>query len=572
VRSGIRTVLIATAAALAVVAVFVLATLPPATVRLAVSLPPHVLAGGYHVHSNRSDGTGTIEEIARAAARAGLQFVILTDHGDGTRPPLAPAWIDGVLVVDAVELSTAAGHLVALGLSAPAPYPLAGESRDVIEDVHRLGGLAVIAHPDSSAPGLRWRGNNAPVDGFEWLNADSEWRDERPMRLIGTALRSFVRPSEAVVALFSRPERTLQRWDRPGQRPRFGLAALDAHARIPGWDDGDDAAGEEAGTTVLARPSYEQMFRAVAQVVVLDAPPTGDGPADAARLLGAIRAGRTYSVTRGLAWPAELTFVAVAGESVVAMGGQVPAGDPVTYRASVSGVDDVELRLLRNAEPIGHGRGAVAVDQPGDGADRAAYRVEAYLPGREFPWIVSNPIYAGFAATPLPPVAEGPTEAGERLSLMEGVEWRVERDPSSAGRIDREGGDLGLVFQLGPGVPSGQFVALVAPVDESAGYRHVEFVGRASRPMRISVQVRLPGRQGGQRWGRSVYLDPTPRLVRLPLEDLRPIGPATSQRPIVARIQSVLFVIDTLNARPGADGTVTLTDVALGLGDVGGGG
>lgn len=535
-------------------------------------MPPHVLAGGYHLHSNRSDGTGTVEAIARAAGRAGLQFVILTDHGDGTRPPLAPAWIDGVLVVDAVELSTASGHLVALGLFGSAPYPLAGESRDVIEDVHRLGGLAVIAHPDSPGASLRWRGNNAPVDGFEWLNADSEWRDERPMRLIATILRSFVRPSESVAALFSRPERTLQRWDRPGQRPRFGLAALDAHARIPGWDDGGDAAGEETGTTILARPSYEQMFRAVAQVVVLDAPPTGDGPADAARLLGAIRAGRTYSVTRAFAWPATLTFGAVAGESVVPMGGQVPVGAPVTYRAQVAGVDDVELTLLRNGRAVAHGRGAVAADQPGDGAERSVYRVEAYLPGREFPWIVSNPIYAGFASVPLPPAVETPAGAVDILSLMDGIEWRVERDPSSTGRLDREGGDVGLAFELGSGTPRGQFVALVAPVDESAGYRHVEFVGRASRPMRISVQVRLPGRQGGQRWGRSIYLDETPRRVQLPLEDLRPIGPATSQRPIVARIQSVLFVVDTLNARPGAEGAVTLADVALGLGDVGGGG
>jgi hypothetical protein len=230
------------------------------------------------------------------------------------------------------------------------------------------------------------------------------------------------------------------------------------------------------------------------------------------------------------------------------------------------------LRLLRDGDPVAHGRGALALDQPGDDAERAVYRVEAHLPGRAFPWMVSNPIYAGFAGVPLPPAVDVATEANEILSLMDGIEWRVERDPSTTGRIDVEDEGLGLAFQLGQGRPSGQFVALVAPVDESAGYRHVEFVGRASRPMRISVQVRLPGRQGGQRWGRSIYLDETPRRVQFPLEDMLPIGPATSQRPIVARIQSVLFVVDTLNARPGAEGTIILTEVALGLGNVGGGG
>ena len=50
-----------------------------------------VVKGAYHVHSERSDGTGTSDDIAAAAARAGLQFVILTDHGNGTRPPQPPA-------------------------------------------------------------------------------------------------------------------------------------------------------------------------------------------------------------------------------------------------------------------------------------------------------------------------------------------------------------------------------------------------------------------------------------------------------------------------------------------------
>ena len=35
--------------------------------------------------------------MAAAAARAGLKFVIFTDHGDGTNPPVAPEYIGGVL-------------------------------------------------------------------------------------------------------------------------------------------------------------------------------------------------------------------------------------------------------------------------------------------------------------------------------------------------------------------------------------------------------------------------------------------------------------------------------------------
>ena len=37
-------------------------------------------SGNIHIHSSYSDGTGTIEEIANEANRAGLDFVIITDH------------------------------------------------------------------------------------------------------------------------------------------------------------------------------------------------------------------------------------------------------------------------------------------------------------------------------------------------------------------------------------------------------------------------------------------------------------------------------------------------------------
>ena len=88
--------------------------LPPKTMRLPTlsdtSLTPvrqrsdtaatSVVAGAFHVHTNRSDGSGSIDDIARAAARAGLQFVILTDHGNGTRAPEPSAYRSGVLMVD----------------------------------------------------------------------------------------------------------------------------------------------------------------------------------------------------------------------------------------------------------------------------------------------------------------------------------------------------------------------------------------------------------------------------------------------------------------------------------------
>ena len=178
-----------------------LLVLPPAPRRtspLAGGDP--TVRGAYHIHSDRSDGSGSIDEMAAAAARAGLDFIIVTDHGDGTRVPDAPRYRHGVLVIDAVELNTTGGHLVALGLPV-APYPLAGTAADVLEDVQRLGGVGIAAHPDSPRPSLRWVAWEVEVDGLEWINADSGWRDESGLALARAVLSFGFRPAAAMAAL-----------------------------------------------------------------------------------------------------------------------------------------------------------------------------------------------------------------------------------------------------------------------------------------------------------------------------------------------------------------------------------
>jgi len=131
--------------------------------------------GLLHVHSRMSDGRGTLDEIAAAAARAGLQFLVVTDHGDGTRKPEPPSYRSGVLMIDAVEISTRDGHYLAIGLP-QSPYPLGGAAADVVEDVRRLGGMGIAAHPDSPKNELRWADWIPRIDGFELINPDTSWR------------------------------------------------------------------------------------------------------------------------------------------------------------------------------------------------------------------------------------------------------------------------------------------------------------------------------------------------------------------------------------------------------------
>lgn len=564
-RKLLRTMFIATAAVSAAVAIFVALTLPRRPLQLVDDRPSTHVIGAYHIHSNRSDGTGTVDEIAAAAARAGLRYVILTNHGDATRRPDAPTYRNGVLCIDAVEINSREGRIVALGLSGASPYPLAGAARDVVEDIHRLGGMAVMAHPDSPSPALRWRGGGpaVPFDGVEWINADAEWRDDPIGRLLLTAARSALRPAESIATLFARPTRTLDRWDAMN-RPRsvFGLAAIDAHARIGGRDED----GPDGRFTLIRRPSYETMFRLLGQVAVLNSPLSGDATRDAELVLTAITRGRTYSVVRALAEPGVMAFAGERDHVRIESGDRIAfdVERPATLRAVTETAPGAALAMYGNGHVVARGIGQVThvVREPG------VYRVEATLPGMTMPWLVSNPITLDDLDSPGDRRRERPSPPVSQEShpiSRSPDRWGTEHAPSSQGDVRFQDARVWFDFRLDGGVARGQYAALVSPVQESAGIDRLSFLGAAIRPMRVSVQVRLPGGQDGRRWRRSVYLDQTPRSITLRLQEFEPADTPTSSRPIVAPIQSLLFVVDTVNAHPGTSGSFWIADVELGI-------
>lgn len=542
-----------TAAFVAAVVVWVAATLPPRAIRPAESAAPaDLVTGVYHIHSSRSDGSGSVDEIAAAAERAGLRFVIVTDHGDATRQPDPPAYRHGVLVIDAVEINTGAGHVVALNLAGASAYPLAGDAREVIADIHRLGGWAIAAHPDSPRQNLRWRGGAQDLDGLEWFNVDSEWRGHEFPALAAAALRAIFRAPESVATLFRTPTATLARLDAiSATRPVFTLAAVDAHARA--GQDVDN--GGASSSMAFHFPGYATMFRAMAQTVKLERPLSGDATADAASVLGAIRAGRSFSVVRAfIDAPAALQFWATDASGRVDYGGELPfAGDAFIHAAVPSG-SRARLALTRGGKEVASGIDSLDFHVDNEGP----YRVEARLADRAVPWIVSNVIRIG-----MPPVMAPPPDPVSQavLTPIDPACWTIESDTSSTAAITLDGSTVRLRYQLGGGVPAGQYVALSCGASGPTPVEEFVFTASSPRPMRVSAQIRIPGGVNGQRWQRSIYVDSSDARVRVPLATLEPVEPR-SLRPTAARIQSFLLVIDTVNARPGTSGEIVFRDLA----------
>jgi len=537
----------------------------------ALSLPPlppgleEPLRGAIHVHSRRSDGTGEVGEIAAAAARAGLDFVVFTDHGDATREPDPPQYREGVLCIDAVEISTSNGHVLALGLS-PAPYPLAGEARDVIEDIARLGGFAIAAHPGSNRPELRWSDWDVPLAGLEWLNADSEWRDESGWSLARALFTYPIRTTETIVSLLDRPTGTLRQWDELTKRRRVvAIAGTDAHARI-----GVRSLGEPyVNGSSIHVPSYERMFRAFSNALP-GVTFSGDAAADAQAVLAAIRAGHVYATIDGLGGPAVLSFTATSGTATAAAGDVLPLGGPVTLRIAMQAPERARMEIVKDGGVLETRTGA-AVEHVVEAAP-ASYRVEVLLPAAPgeppVPWMVSNPIYVGRDATDAVPSDTRPRPSRFAVQYRDGpvTGWTVETSPASLGALDVvkkvSGTQLSLRYGLGGAASSSPFAAFVMPAgSELSGYDRLMFTARANRPMRVSVELREPGGAAGERWHRSVYLDPTEHEITVYFDDMTPRGVTSRPQPTLANVQSILFVVDTVNTPLGGNGTVWIDDV-----------
>lgn len=177
------------------------------------------LVGVVHVHHEPShDSDAPFGEVIAAAHAAGLDFLVLTDHAAPGARALPGAEHAGlhtdasghrVLVLVGVELGTADGHLLALDV--PHAIPDEGRrGRDVVRDIHALGGFAVVPHPFTHGG---WRDWAAEFDGLEVQNGASDLR-----RLVGPLLpfrllRHLVSPAASRRAAWVRPWRELERWE-----------------------------------------------------------------------------------------------------------------------------------------------------------------------------------------------------------------------------------------------------------------------------------------------------------------------------------------------------------------------
>jgi hypothetical protein len=350
----------------------------------------HELILNLHMHTRYSDGFGLHKDIAKAAMKAGLDAVIVTDHNVLVNGPQG-YYQEGsrrVLLIVGEEIHDQArdpqkNHLLVFGANRElATY--AYNPQILLDAVQNAGGIAFIAHPvDPAAPSVHeadisWEAWEARgFTGLELWNGFSEFKPRIRSMLHAVYYAYFPKR----IAQGPLPE-ALRRWD----------ALLSAGHKVVAVG-GSDAHSHHLSLGPLRRTvfPYEFHFRAINTHVLVPRPLGTDAAADANMILDALRRGHCFvgydlpAPTRGF------HFTAHGIEGTAEMGDEVMSQGGVTLQIHMPRRS--ECALLKAGKPIrtwhNHELCTYITSEPG------VYRVEVYIHylGRRRGWIYSNPVY-----------------------------------------------------------------------------------------------------------------------------------------------------------------------------------
>ena len=348
--------------------------------------------GNLHSHTPYSDGALYHRDLARAALKAGLDFVIVTDHNVRVQGPegyYTDRTSGHILLLIGEEIhdltrQAQCNHLLVFGAQKELA-PLASNPQDLIDSVNEAGGLCFLAHPfEIVAPAIGepdtipW--NNWDVNGYcgiELWNYMSEFKGL--LKSKADALRYAYYPEHGIKGPF--PD-TLRKWD--------DLLAMGRKVVAIG---NSDAHGNTYSMGPFSRCvfPYEFLYRAVNTHILLEHNLTGDAQEDQAAIYKALRQGHCFvgydqpHPTRGF------RFTAQGEQGEVCMGDEIKTGPGITLQAAAP--TRCDMRLILHGKTVKEVQDSTHIMHIT--RESGAYRIEATIPfkGKTRGWIYSNPIY-----------------------------------------------------------------------------------------------------------------------------------------------------------------------------------
>ena len=341
--------------------------------------------GNLHIHSRYSDGAGKVPEIASAAQRLGLDFIILNDHEHMAHKLHLEdeGYYGGVLVLMGLEIGKRYHHYLAYDLREEVKSD-GSAPQDVIDCVNEQGGFGFLAHPfEKGMPfhdnSVAYTWNDLSVKDFTGIciwNFSSRWKErvKSPFHAMFFLLfksRTLKGPSK----------KTMSFWDDLCREKRVvAMGGSDAHG-----------AGFKWGPLRLTPLTYHYALNSINVHIITEQRLPKDLAEAKTEIYSALKEGRLFIAHDNLAQAGGFRFHCVSdnGSSLV-MGSERPfQPGTIHIETPLKG----EIRLLRDGIVIKKWHGLKASCRV---EEKGVYRVEVYYYLFLFgwrAWIFSNPIY-----------------------------------------------------------------------------------------------------------------------------------------------------------------------------------
>lgn len=201
----------------------------------------YIYKGAIHIHTKNSDGTGDLNTVTKAAKKAGLDWIIVTDHNYyDTNEGI----INGVYVIKAQEISPKnCNHYLAFGINEV--VGLNENPQVYVNKVREMKGFGFAAHPDegitvddngnliprkNSNHCIPWTDKNIKPDGIEIWNWFSNWADNLNDSNLFTLAYAYLFKHKII----KNPSKlTLEWWDKLNNEEENivpAIGGVDAHA------------------------------------------------------------------------------------------------------------------------------------------------------------------------------------------------------------------------------------------------------------------------------------------------------------------------------------------------------
>jgi hypothetical protein len=349
----------------------------------------HGLRGNLHIHTTSSDGAASHEEVGRIAAKAGLDFIVITDHNRFL--PQHEGWIERTLVLVGEEVhdpnrKPQSSHLLCFQIREDVA-PHAAGPQAVIDAVSAQGGFTFLAHPFERdapeflrEPNISWRDWDVQnFTGIELWNQMSEFKSVTTGRF--SALMNGLFPKQMSLGPL---ERTLTLWDEmiaTRMQRIVAIGGVDAHQFR-----------YILGPFSIVLYPYLHHFRSVITHILNPKPLSGSFPDDRNMIVQSLKQGHCF-VAYDLPAPTDgFKFTVNNDDGQFIMGDEVEVKRGLTFQIRLP--QRTLCRLLKD--------GKIIKEWPDRDVcthlttERGVYRVEAFMPykGKLRGWIFSNPIYA----------------------------------------------------------------------------------------------------------------------------------------------------------------------------------